>query len=628
MIIPMARVRILGPRTLLQDTLLALQDFGRLHMDEAARGPNISPTTIDERTARQRRYVLRALDEIEEALSHLDPASLGRAVPPLRKLDCLRWVRMARRIRDRTHALEDRTRKLEEERATLERYRTFLEAIRPDIERIAKSPRLTAYALVVPAERRREVGSVVDAFRTAAGAEFVSAARPLPGGDLALLVVLPKELAANLEERLGHARVPELTLPQEFAGEPLTVAVPRMLERLRQLSSELEAIAEERRQLSAAVPELIEARAALRDWLARLAALQRCGVTAHAFAIEGWLPEVLLPDLVRSLGERLGPEVVVERVSRQDWQVEDTPVVLSNPRLFQPFEAIVRLLPLPRYGSIDPTPFVAVFFPMMFGMMLGDIGYGLLLAGVGLVLHRHSKPGSVWRSLAEIAGPCALFAIAFGFLYGEFFGDLGHRWFGMEPILFDREESLLAALAVAAGLGLTHIVIGLVAGAISARRHPRAALGRGLSALMVVLITVALLAAFEVLPAQLFSPVAFAILVAFPVLVLLEGFLAPLELLSTLGNVLSYIRIMAIGTASVLLAAVANRLAGALGGAVVGFVFALLFHLVNFAIGLFSPTIHALRLHFVEFFGKFYAPGGQSYQPFTHWTPATGGSPP
>ncbi|HWP03215.1 MAG TPA: V-type ATPase 116kDa subunit family protein [Gemmatimonadaceae bacterium] len=628
MIIPMARVRILGPRTLLQDTLLALQDFGRLHMDEAPRSPGIFLATIDERTARQRRYVSRALDEIEEALSQLDPAALRRIAPTRRKLDCPRWVRMARRIRDRTRALGERARKLAEERATLERYRVFLEAIRPDIERIARSRRLSAFAVVVPSDRRQAVDDVVEAFRTAAGPEFASAVRPLPDGDLALLLVLPKELAANLEERLGSARVPELALPQEYAAEPLTNAVPRMLQRLRELPAELEEIAEERRKLSAVVPELIEARIALHDWLARVDASQRCGVTARAFDIEGWLPEALLPDLVRSLRDRLGPEVVVERTSREEWHAEDTPVVLSNPRLFQPFEAIVRLLPLPRYGSVDPTPFVAVFFPMMFGMMLGDIGYGLLLAGGGLLLHRYSKPGSVWRSLAEIAGPCALFAIAFGFLYGEFFGDLGHRWFGMEPILLDREESLVAALAIAAGLGLTHIVIGLIAGAISARRHPREALGRGLSALMVLLIAVALLAAFEVLPAQVFSPVAFAILVAFPVLVLLEGFLAPLELLATLGNVLSYVRIMAIGTASVLLAAVANRLAGAMGGAVVGFIFALLFHLVNFAIGLFSPAIHALRLHFVEFFGKFYAPGGQSYQPFTHWTPATGGSPP
>jgi V/A-type H+-transporting ATPase subunit I len=81
---------------------------------------------------------------------------------------------------------------------------------------------------------------------------------------------------------------------------------------------------------------------------------------------------------------------------------------------------------------------------------------------------------------------------------------------------------------------------------------------------------------------------------------------------------------MALGIASVMLAVVANRMVGVIGSAAVGIVFALMFHLVNFAIGLFSPTIHALRLHYVEFFGKFYSPGGVRYEPFGAWTRGAG----
>jgi V/A-type H+-transporting ATPase subunit I len=85
---------------------------------------------------------------------------------------------------------------------------------------------------------------------------------------------------------------------------------------------------------------------------------------------------------------------------------------------------------------------------------------------------------------------------------------------------------------------------------------------------------------------------------------------------------------MALGMASVMLAIVANRLAGAVGSAVIGFLFALLFHLVNFAIGIFGPTVHALRLHYVEFFGKFYSPGGAPYRPFAHWRQSPAGTSP
>ena len=215
-----------------------------------------------------------------------------------------------------------------------------------------------------------------------------------------------------------------------------------------------------------------------------------------------------------------------------------------------------------------------------------------------------------------------MFTIIFGVLFGELFGDLGRRLFGLHPLLLDREEpkDIVSFLVLCVGIGGVHVLLGLVLGVFNAMHgHQKQALGRGLSAVMILLVVVALLAAMKLLPAQLLTPAVVALLVAFPVLVIAEGIVAPVELLATMGNILSYARIMALGTASVMLAVVANRLAGAMGSVVVGAIFALLFHLVNFALGLFSPTVHALRLHYVEFFGRFYSPGGVRYRPFTHW---------
>jgi V/A-type H+-transporting ATPase subunit I len=207
------------------------------------------------------------------------------------------------------------------------------------------------------------------------------------------------------------------------------------------------------------------------------------------------------------------------------------------------------------------------------------------------------------------------------------FGDFGQRTLGLHPVLFDRAEAATASLLVAIGLGIVHVGLGLVLGVVAKwRQEPKHAVGSAVSALMVAFIILALLAALEVLPHNFLTPSVIALLIAFPILVAVEGAIAPVEFLATLGNILSYARVMALGMASVMLAIVANRMAGAVGSAIVGLLFALLFHLVNFAIGIFGPTVHALRLHYVEFFGKFYSPGGTPYRPLAHWRPTPAAS--
>ncbi len=622
----MVKVRVLGPRPRLDDALVALQDFGLLHLNDVSLHGGVSQPSPDSRMERHHRHVARALDDAEHAMRLLGVAARPGAEPRATVRELAKWARTARDTRREALHLAEREARANEERALIEKYRDFLSAVLPAVQRIAQTPRLTSYAVVVPGSAQEGINRLGNALRQEIGPEFALTARSLPGGDVAVLLVLPKEFADRLEARLAEARVPEVPLPGEYAGQPLEQAIPRMIARLDELPREVAECAKGRRALgSRHGMELARGAVAMHDWLARADARQRCGVTAHAFAVEGWLPANAVQDLSARLTGALHDPVVVEVVDREEWSAEDAPVVLSNPRLFRPFESIVRLLPLPRYGTIDPTPFVAVFFPMIFGMILGDVGYGVMLALLSVVLRARTRPGSMGRVISEIAAPCAAFAIIFGVLYGELFGTLGRGLFGMRALAVDREESVMAALMIALALGGVHVLLGLVLGVVNAAREgPRQAAGKGVSLLMVVLIVVSLLAAFRVLPASLFTPSVIGLLAALPVLVVLEGFIAPIELLATLGNVLSYARIMALGTASVMLAVVANQMVGALGSTVIGVLFALLFHLVNFAIGLFSPSIHAMRLHFVEFFGKFYSPGGRQYEPFAHWRSTAG----
>jgi V/A-type H+-transporting ATPase subunit I len=624
-ILAMARVRILGPRERLVEVLEALQDLNVLHLASPGEiAGTLGHVQLAPREERERRQLRRALADVEAVLEKLRPAAAAargerRATP----VELARWVRLAWQARREVDRLSARAIALAEERALILKYQQFFSAFRTLLEAEARWPNATTYHVLLKS------GDVVPRLRASLtaviGNEFELYAQALASGETAAMVVVSAQAAGRVERLLAEAQVQEIPVPAAYGGKSLAAAIPRMVARLGDLPREEADVKQRRAQVAAAQgPELRRARAAIHDRLEELEALPLLGVTPRAFVLEGWTPVTARRALDAGLHERFGDTVVVAEVAREEWRSEEAPVVLKNPRLFRPFETIIRLLPLPRYGTIDPTPFVAVFFPAFFGIMLGDVGYGLLLAALGLVLHRRSTPGSLLRSVSEMIGPCALFTILAGFLFGEFFGDLGHRWFGLAPIAFRREDALLPFLLLAVSLGAVHILLGLGLGVLSSARgrHSREAFGRGVGLLMVVLVILALLAALRVLPHAFFTPAVIGLLAAFPALIALEGLVAPIELLTTLGNILSYARIMALGVASVMLAIVANKMAGAIGSVAVGVTFALLFHLVNFAIGLFSPTIHALRLHYVEFFGKFYSPGGVRYQPFGHWTPA------
>jgi V/A-type H+-transporting ATPase subunit I len=132
---------------------------------------------------------------------------------------------------------------------------------------------------------------------------------------------------------------------------------------------------------------------------------------------------------------------------------------------------------------------------------------------------------------------------------------------------------------------------------------------------MILCLATVLASFFKIFPSVLARPVIIAILILTPILLFTGGLLAPLELLKNIGNIISYVRIMAIGLTSVLLAFVANNLGGLTGDVVTGIMVAGLLHLLNIVLGVFSPTIHSLRLHYVEFFSKFIEHGGRRFEP-------------
>jgi V/A-type H+-transporting ATPase subunit I len=202
-------------------------------------------------------------------------------------------------------------------------------------------------------------------------------------------------------------------------------------------------------------------------------------------------------------------------------------------------------------------------------------------------------------------------------LYGELFGVLGHRVFGLEPLLIDRHGSIMEMLYFTLAVGFIHILVGLILGITTSFRYgeKKEAVFKLTSVAIMLAIAVIVGAVFFPPLAYFRKPMLIGLLIAIPLILVSGGLLAPLELLKHFGNIVSYARIMAIGLTSVLLAHVANSMVGIMGSIWAGILAGIILHGFNIILGIFAPTVHALRLHYVEFFSKIVSEGGREYRP-------------
>jgi V/A-type H+/Na+-transporting ATPase subunit I len=623
MIARMVKVEIIGPNELLLEVLAVVRELGVFQIEQditcfiaAGDEEQVRSLLLDEKTLAERIFYEELRARIAEISACLPPVELRESsLDPGGVLDSVAATVQRHGVTCREWC---RTREeLQKELAELSGYSVFLGALEPLFGKLAVKSGLEFIGVTI-----REPAALEELMRALSrlteGRYEILTVRA-EDNTLIGLITLEKGLADRVRAALGDQRVPELTFPPTLADLPFPEKIAYLRRRIDEVTAAIAAIDAELARFAQRWGALYRR---IGEWLdERLALLTNTAFlhqTGMCFFIHGWTPEAEVTRLDAALTGRFGGEVIVERKQIMEQDLDLVPVALRNPPWSRPFELFARLLPLPRYASFDPTPFIAVCFPLFFGMILGDAGYGLILLGIALAAVRYYRKREMVRDAARILLVSSCYAIVFGIFYGEFFGEVGARLLGLEgAFIVERRHAIVPMLYFALSVGMAHVLLGLGLGFITAlrRRTGREALFKLLNIAVILCLVALFLSLVEIVPRLLARPLAMVLLFFIPLLFFSGGVLAPIELLKTIGNIVSYARIMAIGLASVLLASVANSFAGMTGNIVAGVLLAVVFHLVNLVLGVFSPTIHALRLHYVEFYSKFVVPGGRRFEP-------------
>jgi V/A-type H+-transporting ATPase subunit I len=284
---------------------------------------------------------------------------------------------------------------------------------------------------------------------------------------------------------------------------------------------------------------------------------------------------------------------------------------------------------LPAYGSLDPNPLMAPFFILFYGMMMADMGYGLLMFfGCFFAIKRMRPKGGTYHLLSLIQY-CGISTFIFGAITGGFFGDLIPQLVEMTtgkvislPALFSPLDDALAVLIGSLCLGLIQIFTGMGISMYKQfkRGEVMAALcNEGAWFLVFILIGVAALT----------GQVKACIIAIVVVLVLTQGYgkkgiLGKLmgiggslynNLTGYFSDILSYSRLMALMLAGAVIAQVFNTLGAITGNVVFFFLISIIGNALNFALNLLGCYVHDLRLQCLEFFGRFYEDGGKPFEP-------------
>ena len=348
--------------------------------------------------------------------------------------------------------------------------------------------------------------------------------------------------------------------------------------------------------------------------------------TLETVYLEGWVRSDKEDDLKKVLETSVS---CYDLVLLDPEEGENPPTCNKNNKFVEPFQSVTNMYEVPNYKEVDPNPMMSIWFWFIFGMMMGDVGYGVVMLIGGILFLKLKKPKGMLKQIGKIITYSSIPTILFGVLYGSYFG---FGWF--EPVFVNPVKEPLTVLIFSFGVGLLHIISGLVVkmyASFKAKDYWQAILDD--FPWIVLLLGLGVFAVG--LKIEGLSKIGLIMIAASAGIITIfggrrkQGFIRKITggftslygLVNHMSDVLSYSRLLALGLSTAIIAEVMNRLAGMVQGSIIGIIMSVFIyiigHIFNIGMGLLSAYVHDSRLQYIEFFGKFYEGGGYEFRPLS-----------
>jgi V/A-type H+-transporting ATPase subunit I len=629
----MKRIQVIGPKKEFNHVVDLLYHEATIHLEDVSQCVSPDDIHLSKVEKEKTLEIAEILSKISVILATLPkiPDDSAAQVRIDHELQGKNRDEIIQQAKDVVHELEYVTKNLATKKSdlklsitTLERYAKVLNIIQPMEREIPVLENYEVTILLIQKQFEDVLTLIREEMAKITGNRFEMSSTSVDEETLATLTIFHKRYSQQVHSFIFSVNVNEVRLPKEYMGKPFYEMFAGIETDKLQKTEAITLIDEKLAKLSVAwYQELTVLKKTFEDISEELEEFNKFGYSEFTFVVMGWIPKKFLQRIKETLKNAFGDTVVIQELDVNAEEMEKAPTFYDNPRWVKPFESIMQLVRPPKYREIDPSPFLAIFFPIFFGIMVGDIGYGLIILAFALIIKKKLGTIEFVKNLADILTISAISTIIFGFIYGEIFGDFGEMMGWLHPVHYvgvtwNRLEAIIPMLIFAIAIGVIHVFLGLIIGIINeVTRRNKKHLSEKVGMLLALsgLITTIFLA-LEMIPAWMLYPTIIIVIVALVLIIYGAGAMGPMEIMSSVGNILSYARLMAIGLASVILAFVANKLGEAMEILALGILIAVLLHALNIVLAMFSPSIHSVRLHLVEFFSKFYQGGGIVYKPF------------